>query len=91
MPLKIITILGLSFQFISFWLAAPEILGVEWLKKTENILKRLVSQIPNYILVVCGIFMGVVLSQSVENFYLLLIVAITLILITLLRKRIEKY
>lgn len=89
MTVKIITIFGLFFQFISFWLAAPEILGVEWLKKTENILKKLISQIPNYILIVFGIIIGIVLSESVTNFYWLLIVATLLILITFLQKKIE--
>lgn len=90
MTVKTLTIFGLFFQFISFWLAAPEILGVEWLKKTENILKKLISQIPNYILIIIGIIMGVILSESVTNFYWLLIVATFLILITFLQKKIRK-
>lgn len=90
MTVKTLTIFGLFFQFISFWLAAPEILGVEWLKKTENILKKLISQIPNYILIIIGIIMGVILSESVTNFYWLLIVATFLILITFLQKKLEK-
>ncbi|MFA7616402.1 MAG: hypothetical protein WCY16_07475 [Weeksellaceae bacterium] len=67
LSLKIITVAGLCLQFAAFWLAAPEILGAEWLIKTKNILKKIISQIPNYLLILRSSIFGAIIAQSRDN------------------------
>lgn len=91
LTLKTIAIAGLCLQFAAFWLAAPEILGAEWLIKTKNILKKIISQIPNYLLILCGSVFGAVIAQSRGNYLILALVVIVLIIVTIFQKRISKY
>jgi hypothetical protein len=44
--MKWVNALGLTFQFISFWFAAPELLGEQTLKRMESGLKTLITKIP---------------------------------------------
>ena len=41
--MKWVNALGLLLQFVSFWLAAPEILGDSGLKRMQNLIKNLIS------------------------------------------------
>lgn len=50
--MKWVNIIGLCFQFVAFWLAAPELLGESTLKRFEKGLERLVSAIPSIVLLV---------------------------------------
>lgn len=88
---KILSILGISFQFFSFWLAAPEILGPEWLQKTEVLLKRLISQIPNYIILIVGGFLGAFFAMSKQNYIIVILLIVVFLLITIFRKKLERY
>lgn len=81
---KLFLILGLTLQFTAFWLAAPEILGVEWLKKAEKIIRKIISNIPNFLLMILGMFMGIFFSTTIKNFTLLGIAAAILMALTLL-------
>lgn len=78
-------------QFFSFWLAAPEILGPEWLQKTEVLLKKLISQIPNYILLIAGAFLGAFFSMSSRNIFLVILILAFFIVTATFHKRIERY
>ena len=89
--LKTISILGISFQFFSFWLGAPEILGSEWLQKTEVILKKLISQIPSYILLIAGGFIGAFFSISKQNYVIVILLIAAFLFISILNKKIERY
>lgn len=40
---KILAVFGLTLQFIAFFLAEPEFLGRSWLKRMEEILKKIIS------------------------------------------------
>lgn len=44
--MKWLTILGLTFQFVAFWFAAPELLGEKALKRMQNGIQKLVTWIP---------------------------------------------
>jgi hypothetical protein len=48
--MKWINALGLLLQFISFWFAAPELLGVNTLKRFESTLRKFVASLPLIIL-----------------------------------------
>ncbi|PQJ78943.1 hypothetical protein [Polaribacter porphyrae] len=56
--IKIISIVSITLQFISFWLAAPEVLGIEWLKKTESLIRKGILAIPNIVLGILGMIVG---------------------------------
>src|SRR5262245_31486189 len=43
--MKWINALGLVLQFVSFWLAAPEILGDNGLKRMQSIIKKIISNL----------------------------------------------
>lgn len=51
--MKWINALGLIIQFISFWLAAPELLGRQTLERFENGLRKFVAALP---VVIIGVF-----------------------------------
>jgi hypothetical protein len=44
--MKWINAVGLILQFVSFWLAAPELLGQNTLRRFENGLKRFITLLP---------------------------------------------
>lgn len=75
MLIKILTIFGLSLQFIAFWLAAPEILGPEWLKKTDRIIRKMIIYLPSVILFCLGVILGILVPSAIDNLVGLLIVA----------------
>lgn len=54
--MKWVNALGLSLQFISFWFAAPELLGEQTLKRMEAGLKKLIAKIPVIVVLLfcCG-------------------------------------
>jgi len=58
--MKWINALGLLLQFVSFWFAAPELLGVNTLKRFENSLRKFVASLPLIIL------MGIILVYAVS-------------------------
>ena len=62
MLVKALAIAGLCLQFISFWLAAPELLGVDALKRFENGLVKLLANLPGMTLGIVGFATGVSLG-----------------------------
>ncbi|GAB5538997.1 MAG: hypothetical protein Salg2KO_11000 [Salibacteraceae bacterium] len=48
--MKWIELIGVTFQFLSFWFAAPELLGEPALKRFESGLKRFLTALPLTIL-----------------------------------------
>ncbi|HEY9116114.1 MAG TPA: hypothetical protein VIN10_15560 [Bacteroidales bacterium] len=58
--MKWLNAIGIIFQFVAFWFAAPELLGSSTLKRFENGLRKLISLIPMVILliVVAGFGLG---------------------------------
>lgn len=50
--MKWLNALGLLLQFLSFWFAAPELLGTSALKRFENALRKLLSLIPLLIVMI---------------------------------------
>jgi hypothetical protein len=59
MLIKWLAISGLCLQFIAFWLAAPELLGVEALKRIEKGLVKLLANLPGMTLGIVGFATGV--------------------------------
>ncbi len=91
MIIKILNLLALFFQFLAFWLAAPEILGAEWIEKTESFSRSVIKKIPSVILAISGILAGVITAHSIENIYFVLPVFIGLALFMKFSKNIEDY
>ena len=60
--MKWLNITGLIFQFAAFWFAAPELLGIEALKRFEKGLISFISKIPTAIIAICAIVIGVSMS-----------------------------
>ncbi len=60
--MKWFAIAGLIMQFVAFWLAAPELLGVDALKRFENGLVKLLSRLPGYTIGFIGFATGVSLG-----------------------------
>ncbi|MCG1037224.1 hypothetical protein [Polaribacter sargassicola] len=89
--IKILSILSISLQFLSFWLAAPEILGGEWLKKTESFIRSGIMVIPSIILGIIGMIIGFLLDEGVGSLNLKLLIPIILffILIIIFYKKIK--
>jgi uncharacterized protein YacL len=56
--MKWINIIGLCLQFLAFWFAAPELLGVDALKRFEKSLIKLISKMPSLILGIAGLVLG---------------------------------
>lgn len=50
--MKWINLLGLTLQFLSFWFAAPELLGQSTMQRFEKGLKKLVSAIPLLVILI---------------------------------------
>jgi hypothetical protein len=65
--MKWLNILGLVLQFIAFWLAAPELLGVEALKRFEAGLVKIISQLPGLLFGFLGFSVG--LGLGIYGFY----------------------
>jgi hypothetical protein len=67
MLIKWLNILGLVLQFIAFWLAAPELLGVEALKRFETGLVKIISQLPGLLFGFLGFSLGI--GLGIYGFY----------------------
>ena len=50
--MKWLNIIGLTFQFLAFWFAAPELLGATTLKRFEKGLKKFISFLPVFIVLI---------------------------------------
>ena len=61
--MKWINAFGLLLQFVSFWFAAPELLGVNTLKRFEAGLRKFVSSLPLILMMV--VVLGFAISLSV--------------------------
>lgn len=81
--IKIFTIIGLVLQFLAFWMAAPEILGADWLRKTEDLIRKMIRQFPQVILAVLGMALGMMFyfSKSSTIIFVLVIIIIGAMLI----------
>ncbi|WBX70310.1 hypothetical protein [Tenacibaculum retecalamus] len=66
--IKTINIVSLCLQFLSFWLAAPEILGTAWLQKAEAIIKRTIMKIPNIILMFISLIIGHFFANGIHKY-----------------------
>ena len=90
--LKVLSIVSITFQFISFWLAAPEVLGSEWLKKTESLIRKAILAIPNIVLGILGMIVGYSFMEGVDDLnYWILVPAILLLIFSLVfAKKIKK-
>ena len=88
--IKIFTLLGLILQFVAFWMAAPEILGADWLKKTEEMIRKAINQLPQLILAVLGMAMGVMFYHSMSSFFVFVVVIMIIILLLIFYKKVEK-
>lgn len=86
---KILAISGLTLQFIAFFLAAPEFLGHSWLKRMEEILKKIISKIPNVLFLLTGILAGFLAGRL--NVYYIISSLILSSLILYKYKSIEKW
>ncbi|MBL7953246.1 MAG: hypothetical protein JNM62_16180 [Flavobacteriales bacterium] len=67
MLLKWLNILGMVLQFISFWCAAPELLGESAMKRLENGMTRFVARIP--VIIVFGSMMTYALAAGLFGVY----------------------
>ncbi|WP_334126781.1 hypothetical protein [Empedobacter brevis] len=85
--IKIFTSLGLVLQFLAFWMAAPEILGVNWLRKTEGLIRKMISQLPQLILAVLGVVLGVMFYHSMRSIFAFVVVIIFIGILLLLYKK----
>ncbi|MDM1072848.1 hypothetical protein HX001_10140 [Empedobacter brevis] len=85
--IKIFTILGLVLQFLAFWMAAPEILGVDWLRKTQGLIRKMISQLPQLILAVLGMVLGVMFYHSMRSIFAFVVVIIIIAILLLLYKK----
>lgn len=89
--IKIFTILGLILQFVAFWFAAPEILGVDWLKKAERIIREAINKIPSLISLILGIVIGLLLYFTKSSIFWVLLITIIVAIQWKNTKRIEAY
>ena len=88
--IKTLTILGLVLQFLAFWMAAPEILGADWLRKTEDLIRKMIRQIPQLILAVFGMFMGMMFYHSISSLIVFISVLIIIGFMLLFYKKLEQ-
>jgi len=63
--MKWLNALGMFFQFISFWLAAPELIGDAGLKRLNSFLKKLVSNLSIILLTI--LILGYALFFSING------------------------
>ena len=57
--MKWVTILGLTFQFLAFWFAAPELLGATTLKRFEVGLKKFILFLPMFTVILVVLTYGI--------------------------------
>ncbi len=90
--IKIASIVSISLQFISFWFAAPEVLGSEWLQKAEAIIRKVIKTIPGFLMLILGGIIGVLAPKALTGFNLkVLIPLILLFIITIVfSKKLQK-
>ena len=90
--IKIASIASISLQFISFWFAAPEVLGSEWLQKAEAIIRKGIKTIPTILMFILGAIIGVITPKTIDEFNLKILIPLVLILILILifSKKIQK-
>ncbi|WP_405605539.1 hypothetical protein [Polaribacter sp. Asnod1-A03] len=90
--IKIVSIVSISLQFMSFWFAAPEVLGSEWLKKADAIIRKGIKIIPTFLMFILGAIIGVIIAKTIGEYNLKIIIPLILILITVLifSKKMEK-
>ena len=86
---KIFTIIGLVLQFVAFWMAAPEILGVDWLKRTETMIRLAISKIPQVILGIVGVASGMMFYHSMSSSLIFAIVLMLIAIILIFYKKME--
>lgn len=60
--MKWLAIIGLTFQFLAFWFAAPELLGESTLLRFQSSLKRLISVLPLLIILIVVLGYGLTFS-----------------------------
>lgn len=65
--MKWINIIGLCLQFLAFWLAAPELLGAETMKRFEKGLVSIISKLPGMLFGFLGFGLG--MGMGVYGFY----------------------
>lgn len=56
-------------------MAAPEILGPEWLKKTDRIIRKLITHLPTGILFVLGVILGILFPKAMDNIIWLIVIS----------------
>ena len=61
--MKWLAIIGLTFQFLAFWFAAPELLGESTLQRFQDSLKKVISILP--ILIIFIVILGYGLTFSI--------------------------
>ena len=90
--IKIASIASISLQFISFWFAAPEVLGSEWLQKAEAIIRKGIKTIPGFLMLIIGVVVGFLIPKSLSDFNLKLIIPLACIflLVVVFSKRMQK-
>lgn len=66
-PMKWLNIFGMLLQFLSFWCAAPELLGEAAMKRLENGMTRFVARIPVFL--VFGGMMAYALAAGLFGVY----------------------
>jgi hypothetical protein len=61
--MKWLNIIGLTFQFLAFWFAAPELLGESTLLRFQSSLKKFISVLP--LLIILFVVLGYGLTFSI--------------------------
>lgn len=103
--MKWINIIGFVFQFLSFWFAAPELLGSDTLKRFEEGLIKLMSRLPALLLggggVVFGLMMGIygvykgasadAQTNYTQTFFIIIGISVLYFVLILFYKKIERW
>ena len=76
--IKTLSIISISLQFVSFWFAAPEVLGREWLQKAEVLLRKGIKTIPGFIMLLLGAAIGMLTPKSFRDFNLKILIPLVL-------------
>lgn len=87
--IKFFTLLSLILQFFSFWIAAPEVLGADWLKKTEELIRKMINKLPQFILAISGMAAGFIFYHSLKSMITLVIIVIVMLILMLFSKKLE--
>jgi len=88
--IEFLTLLSLILQFCSFWIAAPEVLGADWLKKTEALIRNTINKLPQVILGISGMISGIVFYHSIKSTVALIAIVVVMLVLMLFSKKIEK-